>query len=75
MRPQAQLSDAGGCRVLIRMGYLLLVPCAQVTAAMKHMEQNPSKGLPVVVVTITKETMMALRTDMCAETWCPGCRS
>jgi len=44
-----------------------VMPCAQVTAAMKHMEQNPSKELPVVVVTITKETMMALRTDMCAE--------
>ncbi len=34
---------------------------------MKHMEHHASKELPVVVVTITKETMMALRTDMCAD--------
>ena len=43
-------------------------PCMQVTTAMQHMEQHPGKELPVVVVTITKETMMALRTDMCAAT-------
>ena len=38
----------------------------QVSTAMDYMHKHATKELPTVIVNIQRETMMALRTDMCA---------